>query len=208
MNEELDHLNSHIIQQNVRLIEARDKLKAFTEAVQVSMADSHDMMEQYDIRAERLYSQLLDANAAIQRSTEIIADAAGYGVEQLRGNMENVTKQAGTVVDVMMALQRAVDGEKGLTQQVKSIENAFGEKVWILDKSINALSTTQVSKLAQHEKALASLKTIIVAALAFCAGVGVTSNAYLGAIGIGILGVGVAMGMAFAWLFNKKEASK
>lgn len=208
MNEELDHLNSHMIQQNTRLIEARDKLKAFIVAVETSIENSHDLMGQYDVRADRLYSQLLAANAEIQKSTEMIAGAAGQGVEQLQSRMESVATQATSVGNLMVALQRAVAGENGLTASVKNIESAFSDKIWILDKSINALKATEVSKLAQHEKAVASLKTIIVAALAFCAGAGVTSNPWLGAIGISVLGAGVMIGMICAWLFDKKEASK
>lgn len=205
MSEDLDHLTAHMVQQNARLIEARDRLKAFIESVQSGIDNAQDMFARYDIRAERLYAQLLDANAEIQKSTEAIAGAAGHGVEQLRGEMDNITKQASTVVDVMMAVQRAVQGKDGLTDHIMAIETAFHDKLWILDKSINALSTTQVSKLAQHEKTVAALKTIIVAALAFCAGGSITPNPWLGAIGLGVLGVGVIIGMLFTWLFSKKD---
>lgn len=197
---DLDHLSSHMVQQNARLIEARDRLNAFVEAVPVAIASAQDLMGCYDVRAERLYAQLLDANAQIQKSTEAISGAAGQGVEQLQGRMESVTNQAGQVVEGMLALRQAVTGENGLTAHVKKIENAFGEKVWILDKSINALSSAQISKLAQHEKAVASIKTIVVAALAFCAGGSISSNPWwLGAIGVGVLAVGVVVGWLFAY---------
>lgn len=204
MTEDLDHLTSHMLQQNARLIEARDRLKAFVDSVQVGIENAQDMMGRYDVRAERLYAQLLDANAEIQKSTELIAGAAGLGVEQLQSRMETVASQAASVGNLMVALQGAVAGENGLTSSVKNIEKAFGDKIWVLDKSINALAATEISKLARHEKAIASIKTIIIAALAFCAGAGVTSNPWLGAIGLGVLGVGVVVGMLFTWLFSKK----
>jgi hypothetical protein len=187
-----------------KVVELNSKIEAFNESLPKLTSGAVEVLGVYDIRAERLYAELLDANAEIQKSTEAISQAAGHGVEALRENMASVTKEVVKTGEVMLAVQRAVSGENGLTDHLKAVESSFGDKLWILDKGINALSTIQISKLAQHEKAISALKTVIVAAVAFCAGAGVSSNPWLGAIGVGVLAVGVFAGWLFGLLFSKK----
>lgn len=165
--DDLDHLSSHITQQNARLIEARDRLNAFVEAVPVAIEKAQDLMSAYDNRAENLYQQLLDANARIEASTEAIAGAAGHGVQQLGAGMDAVTQQAGLVLSAMVSLRDAVDGENGMSKTLQGVQSQFGEKLWILDKSITALTTAQISKLAQHQKAIAAIQNIGTFVIAF-----------------------------------------
>ena len=42
--DDLDHLSSHIAQQNMRLIEARDRLSAFIEAVPSAIEHAENLM--------------------------------------------------------------------------------------------------------------------------------------------------------------------
>lgn len=165
--EDLDHLSSHIAQQNARLIEARDKLNAFIAAVPTAIEQAEDLMGAYSRRADLLYEQLLDASAKIENSTGLIADAAGQGVQQLGEGMDAVTQKTGMVLSAMVALRDAVDGENGMSQKLQGVQNQFGEKLWILDKSISALSNLQISKLAQHQKAISAVQNIGIFAVAF-----------------------------------------
>ena len=165
--DDLDHLSSHIAQQNARLIEARDRLNAFLEAVPLAIEKSQNLMGAYEHRADQLYTQLLDASARIDAANEAIAGAAGQGVQQLGEGMDAVTQKAGMVLNAMVVLRDAVDGEGGMSQKLQGVQSQFGEKLWILDKSISALSTLQVSKLAQHQKAISAIQNIGTFAVAF-----------------------------------------
>lgn len=165
--DDLDHLSSHIAQQNARLIEARDRLNEFLEAVPFAIEKSQELMGAYANRADQLYAQLLDASSRIDAANEAIAEAAGHGVQQLGEGMDAVTEKAGLVLGAMVGLRDAVDGENGMSQKLQGIQNQFGEKLWILDKSITALSSLQISKLAQHQKAISAVQNIGTFAVAF-----------------------------------------
>lgn len=123
--------------------------------------------DSYDVRSDKLYQQLLDANAQIESATEAIEGAAGHGVQQLKGDMDTVTQKTGLVLSAMVGLRDAVDGENGMSQKLQGVQNQFGEKLWILDKSISALSNLQISKLAQHQKAISAIQNIATFLIAF-----------------------------------------
>ena len=113
---------------------------------------------------------MLDASAKIDQSTEAIAGAAGHGVKQMGEGMDAVTEKTGLVLEAMVSLRDAVNGENGMSQKLHAVQGQFGEKLWILDKAISALSNFQVSKLAKHQKALSSVQNILGLSIAFAAG--------------------------------------
>ncbi len=147
--------------------ELRLKIEALDSDLPKLVASATETLGVYDHRADRLYAQLLDASAKIEASTQAIEGAAGHGVQQLGEGMDAVTQKAGMVLNAMVGLRDAVDGENGMSQKLQGVQNQFGEKLWILDKSISALSTTQISKLAQHQKAISAIQNIATFVIAF-----------------------------------------
>lgn len=135
-----------------------------------AISPTQDLIASHEVRAEKVYSQILDASANIEKATEAIAGAAGLGVRELNQEMSSVTKNTNDVLLAMIALRGAVEGENGMSQKLHEVQGQFGEKLWILDKAISALSNFQVSKLAKHQKALSSVQNILGLSIAFAAG--------------------------------------
>lgn len=175
--DDLDHLTSHIAQQNARLIEAKNRLNAFVESVPVVLEKAQDAIAVYDKRAERLYADLLDANAKINIATEAIAGAARSGVGEIREGMDSVAATTAQTLDAMIKLRDAVDGKDGMSGQLESINHDLKQKIWALEKAADSISKIETSKIGQHQKAIAGIQTIVVALAAFAGGYYISHDA-------------------------------
>jgi hypothetical protein len=185
-----------------------DAVTQFVESVPEAIQNAQDLMGQYDNRAGELYSDLLKANAEIQKSTDRIAGAADYTIEKLRANIDSAIQNSADAAQAMVDLHNAVVGKNGLSVHLQEVNGNFSKQLWVLEKSIASLDSMQISKLAAHQKGISAFTTLIVAALAFCAGAGVKSNQWLGVIGLVVLGAGFVAGMAITWLFSKKTKAE
>ena len=168
--DDLDHLTSHIAQQNARLIEAKNRLNAFVESVPMVLEKAQDAIAVYDKRAEKLYADLLDANAKINIATEAIAGAARSGVGEIREGMDSVAATTAQTLDAMIKLRDAVDGKDGMSGQLESINADLKKEIWALEKAAASISKIETSKIGQHQKAIAGIQTILVALAAFAGG--------------------------------------
>lgn len=205
-----DLLTQHIAQQTVALIEAKERLNAFVQSVPPTIEKAEDLLEKYDARGQKLYTELLNANARlaaagdeIQTAIKEIAEAGKHGADDLRGQMTTVCDNTIAAARTMLALQRSIDGENGLNAQTKTVADTLNSEIGHLVMAVNTLKNVQISKLSEHALAIASLKTGLVVAVAFCAGAMVSSNPWLSVIGIGVLVVGVAFGWCLSWAFAK-----
>ena len=180
------------------------KLAAINAGLPALTAGAVEVLGVYDLRAERMYAAIVNANVKIDMSTDLIAGAARLGVDQLAGKMGDVAKQSTEVVNAMITMLAAIEGKNGVAAKIDGVAGKFDGNMWQLERAVAALSKIQHSPLAAHAKSVVAVQMLVVSAVSALAGAALNpATAALSAWGVGVLSVGVLAGWAIAKLYSK-----
>lgn len=169
----------------------KQALQEFVQSVPAAIESSNQQLALYDERVKDLYEKLLSAHVDFLEAGETVA-----------GKINITEERTLKLVNAMQLMHDAVAGEGGMSEQTAWVAKTLEEKINQLTLTANSLGSVQTSKIAQHGVAVAGLKTLVVALVAFVAGLGFNPSFNAAAI-VSIAVGGVAIGWALSWATSK-----